>query len=47
MPFNLNQPASMKAGAIQPESVNSPQMSVFQHYYEACLEHGDSLAWYA
>jgi len=37
----------MKAGAIQPESVNSPQMSVFQHYYEACLEHGDSLAWYA
>ena len=36
-----------RAGPFQPESVNPQQMAVFQHHYEECLEHGDSLVWYA
>lgn len=36
-----------RAGPFQAESVNSHQMAVFQHHYEECLEHGDSLVWYA
>jgi len=35
------------AGPFQPESVNSQQWRVFQHNYEECLEHGDSVVWYA
>ncbi|CAE6781149.1 hypothetical protein XA1311A_24050 [Xanthomonas arboricola] len=36
-----------RAGTFQSESINPQQMRVFQHHYEECLEHGDSLAWYA
>jgi len=36
-----------RAGPFQPESVNPQQMAVFQHHYDECLEHGDSLVWYA
>ena len=36
-----------RAGPFQAESINPEQMSVFQHHYEECLEHGDSLVWYA
>jgi len=35
------------AGPFQPESINPQKMRVFQHHYEECLEHGDSVAWYA
>jgi len=35
------------AGPFVAESINSQQMRVFQHHYEECLKHGDSLVWYA
>ena len=36
-----------RAGPFQSESINPQQMRVFQRHYEECLEHGDSLVWYA
>ena len=36
-----------RVGPFQPENVNSQQWQAFQRNYEECLEHGDSIAWYA
>jgi hypothetical protein len=35
------------AGPFQSESVNAQQWQAFQHHYEECLVHGDSVVWYA
>lgn len=40
-------PEIKRVGQFQSESINPRQMRVFQHYYEECLQHGDSLVWYA
>jgi hypothetical protein len=36
-----------RAGPFQLESVNSQQWQVFQRNYEDCLQHGESVVWYA
>jgi len=36
-----------RAGPFAAESINAQQMRAFQHHYEECLQHGDSLVWYA
>lgn len=36
-----------RVGSFKPESANSQQWQAFQRNYQECLEHGDSIAWYA